>query len=431
MTFCGLDFGTSNSTIGVVWNNRHTMVPLEQNAKGQWQTTLPSALFLDFNTNNVHVGREALNQYTKGKQGRLIRSMKSILGSPNISDGTEYKRRFYSYDEIIGFFVSGLKEKAESFLETESARLESVVMGRPVYFSDEDPELDRQAEKDLEVIARNAGFKEVSFQYEPIAAALDYEEQIDSEELALIVDIGGGTSDFTIVRLSPERHHLGDRRDDFIAHHGVLIGGTDFDQQLSMAGVMPEFGLGSPFSYRQSVEMPSYYYRQLATWHRIHLLYEREIFFELKDLRVVAKDKEKLDRLLAVIKYRKGHQLAMLVELAKIDLSTKSEAEIDLENLLPEELPIAVSNCTTDRELLRGAIQGDIDRIFDALDETLRRANVAHRQIDTVFTTGGSTALPMIKSRVENMFPDAQHVEGDLYNSVGSGLLMEADRRYS
>jgi hypothetical chaperone protein len=452
MAICGLDFGTSNSTVGVVKNNHNTMVPLELDSTGDWHSTLPSALFFDFETDDISFGRSAIAQYTSGHSGRLMRSMKSLLGSSTMNDKTQIKRRFYTYDEIISFFVSSLKHKAEEYLQSDvngngghsgnSPNIDSVVIGRPVFFNDDDPTLDKSAESHLADIAKLAGFKHVSFQYEPIAAAFDYEQQVSKEELALIVDIGGGTSDFTLIRLSPERHQQPDRKSDFLGNHGVHIGGTDFDRRLSMAGVMPWFGLGSPLKERPSLSMPANYYFELATWHRIHLLYERGVQLELNNLKQQVQDKASIERLLALLQRRKGHHLAALVEQAKIELSAVETTEVPLHKLfdngpdsnisndVQHTLDLAQASCPITRQQLQQSLERDIDSIFTALSDTLQQAGLTTDSVDTVFTTGGSTALPMIKTLIGQTLPNARLVDGDLYTSVGSGLLMEARKRY-
>ena len=446
MTICGLDFGTSNSTVGVIKNDNNVMVPLERDSAGHWQTTLPSALFFDFESDQIEFGRHAIRQYTTGCAGRLMRSMKNLLGSSYMSDKTQVKNRFYTYDEIVGFFVETLKKQAEEFLGSESPGLASVVIGRPVYFNDDDPALDKAAENHLADIARLAGFSEVSFQYEPIAAALDYEQQVTSEELALIIDIGGGTSDFTLIRLSPQRHMQTDRRDDFLGNHGIHLGGTDFDRRLSMKSVMPQFGLGERMKDRPTLAMPSNYYFELATWHRIHLLYERSVLMELDNFRQQLQNRAPLEKLIQLLKRHKGHHLAALVEQAKIDLSTSAETTVELNQLFHDDSNNQRSNqtssqtsnkpasetasCRLSQEQLQQSLQTDIDNIFEALNVTLKQAGLTHTQIDTVFTTGGSTALPVVKACITDAFPQAQLVGGDLYNSVGSGLLMEARKRY-
>jgi len=409
------------------------MVPLEKDSSGEWQTTLPSALFFDFESDRIGFGRDAIGQYTAGQPGRLMRSMKSLLGSSYMGDKTQVKNRFYTYDEIVGFFVGSLKSQAETYLEDDSGSIQSVVIGRPVFFNDDDPALDKAAEDHLAEIARLAGFRDVSFQYEPIAAALDYERQVTTEELALIVDIGGGTSDFTLIRLSPERHQQADRKSDFLANHGIHLGGTDFDRRLSMAGIMPQFGLGVKMKDRPTLSMPSNYYFELATWHRIHLLYEKSVLLDLDNLRHQVKDKAPVDRFIALLKRRKGHHLAALVEDAKIELSEHTDTRVHLQTLFAdsnEESHQAIDDCVLTRDLLHQSLQTDVDNIFSALDTTLSQAGVTPDQIDTVFTTGGSTALPMVKICIQDKFPEAHLVGGDLYNSVGSGLLMEARKRY-
>lgn len=435
MNFCGLDFGTSNSTVGVIKNTDEVMVPLEKDSSGHWQTTLPSAMFFDFDSDRISFGRSAITQYTDGQAGRLMRSMKSLLGSSYMGDKTQVKNRFYTYDEIVGFFIGSLKTQAETFLQPETADLNAVVVGRPVYFNDDDADLDNAAEEHLADIARLAGFREVSFQYEPIAAALDYESLVRSEELALIVDIGGGTSDFTLIRLSPERHLQSERKSDFLGNHGIHLGGTDFDRRLSMTGVMPQFGLGTPMKERPELSMPSNYYFELATWHRIHLLYERGVLLELETLRQQVKNQTLIDRLTGLLKRRKGHHLAALVEQAKIDLSASKHTTVKLRSLFNDDTHSAAAdpdilNCELTQQQLQQSLQRDVASIFDALDTTLKQAGLSPEQIDTVFTTGGSTALPMVKACISDAFPDARLVGGDLYNSVGSGLLKEARKRY-
>ncbi len=430
MSICGLDFGTSNSTIGILQDKQPTMVPLEQDPSGEWQTTLPSALFFDFEDDQINFGRHAIARYTAGEQGRLLRSMKSLLGGSFMNDKTQVKNRFYTFDEIIGFFVSSLKTQAEKYNKPDSASLESVVMGRPVYFNDTDTALDQAAEEHLANIARLAGFKHVSFQFEPIAAALDYEQQVSKEELALIIDIGGGTSDFTLIKLSPARQNQSDRQNDLLANHGVHLGGTNFDQRLSVNCVMPEFGMNMPLTDKPGLHMPGHYYFDLATWHKIHLLYDRAVLLELQNFRPIVSDKAKLDNLLQLLKSRKGHQLASLVEASKIELSTEAESLVDLSSLFSDSREDAMKNCTISQAQLQLSLQRDIDKIFNTLQETLTQAGVSHKNIDTVFTTGGSTALPMVKACIDAAFPNAKQIVGDLYNSVGSGLLMEAQLRY-
>src|SRR5450756_1097453 len=188
----------------------------------------------------------------------------------------------------------------------------------------------KRQEQTLREIAREIGFDQVTFQFEPIAAALDYERQISSEQIALIADIGGGTSDFSIVRLGPRRHGSADRASDILANDGVRIGGTDFDRQLSLGVVMPLFGFGSAMK-RAALEVPSRYFHDLATWSNINRMYEPRVMTELRQVRHEAREPALLDRLVRVVEEQRGHTLAMEVEEAKIALAEQRQASVPLE----------------------------------------------------------------------------------------------------
>ena len=202
------------------------------------------------------------------------------------------------------------------------------MLGRPVFFVDDDPPADQEAEDTLVAVARTLGFKDVSFQYEPIAAAFDYEASIGTEQLVLIVDIGGGTSDFSLVRLSPQRRRQAERQDDILATGGVHIGGTDFDKQLSLAGVMPLFGYGSRM--KSDAPMPTSTHLNLATWHTINAVYAQKHQLALKNMRYDILDTTGIDRLFRLIEQRAGHWLALQVEDSKIALTQQQQRPIDL-----------------------------------------------------------------------------------------------------
>ena len=231
----GIDFGTSNSAMS--WASPHglsRLIPLEGDA-----VSMPTAVFFNAEDHRTHFGRDAVAQYLAGTEGRLLRSLKSLLGSPLINESTEVNHRSISFLEIVTTFLVELRERATQALGSAPER---VVMGRPVHFVDDDAERDAMAQQSLLEAAQAAGFREVSFQLEPIAAALDHERRLDREAVVLIVDIGGGTSDFTVVRLGPQRMALADRSGDVLATTGVHIGGTDFDHRLSLEQVMPLLG---------------------------------------------------------------------------------------------------------------------------------------------------------------------------------------------
>jgi hypothetical chaperone protein len=292
-----------------------------------------------------------------------------------------------------------------------------------VHFVDNAADSDRKAEQTLREIAREVGFDDVTFQFEPIAAALDYERQISTEEVALIADIGGGTSDFSIVRLGPQRHNKGDRTADILANDGVRIGGTDFDRQLSLGVVMPLFGFGSAMK-RAGLDVPSSYFHDFATWSNINRMYEPRVLADIRQVRQEASEPALLDRLVRVVEEQRGHTLAMEVEDAKIALSDQRRADIPLEWVAPG-LAAAIS-----RPDLVSHTKGLADRIAARIKNCLTQASLSADDIDAVFLTGGSVKLAHVRKAITKAVPSARIVEGDTFGAVGKGLTLEALRRY-
>ena len=412
--YCGLDFGTSNSTVGVPAGNDHRLCPVEGD-----NVTLPSAIFFDYEEHRPRFGRNAVNAYIDGVEGRLMRALKSVLGSSLISETTLIERRRIPVSEVIGLMIGHLKSRAEAALGGE---VDSVVLGRPVRFVDNDDAADQQAERELVAIARAQGFRHIELQYEPVAAALEYEMSLEREELAMIVDLGGGTSDFAVVRLSPERLRRADRSEDILGRAGVHIGGTDFDRYLSLARVMPELGSTVRIGEKK-LGVPVWIFRDLATWHRILSLYTNSNLSWLRGLRKQADRPELIDRLIAVLEHRDGHRLAARVEAAKIALSDVAQTTIALPVRPAAEVGVS-------RADLESAIDNGLEEILHGIDRCLREAGVTAGQITTVFLTGGSTAVPHVRSRILSHLGCARPVDGDLFGSVGRGLAIDAGRRF-
>jgi hypothetical chaperone protein len=411
---CGLDFGTSNSTLGRIGaDGAPELLPLEGASR-----TIPSVLFFGFEDDQLRFGRDAVSEYVSGADGRLMRSLKSVLGTALYADATRIKGRRLEFGEIIGSFVSEVKQRAEASL---GAPLTQVVMGRPVHFVDDDAAADRQAQDQLEAAVRAQGFEDIAFQFEPIAAALDYERQVTGEKLALIIDLGGGTSDFSVVRVSPERSGLADRSQDILATAGVHIGGTDFDRLLAMARVMPELGLGT--STRDGKRfLPVAPYYDLSTWHRINRLYDAKALRDLRSTIREAADPDRVETMVELVEDRLGHRLIGRVEEAKIALSDADETlfTFDVRDTTIETL-ITV-------EHLAQALADSIGKLETTIEETLKRAGVAPEAIDSLILTGGSTLVPAVAGRLQGRFPGAEVIRTDVLGSVGLGLALEAKR---
>jgi len=423
--FCAIDFGTSNSAIAIpkgIGQSGMTLVELEPG-----QRTMPTAVFYytegrdDLDGPPRAFGRAAMAAYVDGVDGRLMRSMKSILGSSLIDQTTDVGGgRGVKYADIVAGYLKRLRKLA--------GNPERAVLGRPVFFVDEEPARDAQAQAALEAAARAVGFSEIHFQYEPIAAAFDYESQVDSERLVLVADIGGGTSDFSIVRVGPERMPRLDRFDDILANHGLHIAGTDFDRHIELASVLREFGyraLGPVRADGTQREVPSGVYFDLATWHLINTVYSPLRIAELRQMRTFYANADHHRRLMTVMEERLGHELASRAEGAKIAISGGEDTTIDLGHV--------ETGLTVDLSAARAveALDADLERIVQAARDTVQQAGLKAEQIDALYFTGGSTGLTPLAQRIAAEFPSAQAVRGDRFASVATGLGLHASRLFA
>lgn len=418
---CGLDFGTSNSCVALDTDNGPALVPVEGDA-----VTIPSAIFFSFETDRPTLGRKAIADYVDGEHGRLMRAIKSIIGSDLINQTTPVGRRRVSFTQVIGLFLSHLKRAAE---ERCGREIESVVLGRPVEFvGAADAAQQAQAAQSLIDIARDQSFRHIETQFEPIAAALHYEAGINAEELVLVVDIGGGTSDFSVVRVSPERKHAPDRGGDILGNSGARLGGTNFDQRLSLQKVMPLFGFRSMVRKEMGedyLEAPRAIYMDLSMWHRIMFAYTRDNLQTARSLKRLAVDERLFSRLETLLEHRLAHQAAEMVERAKIRLSDESDVAIDL------SFVEAGLSCDADRKDFEAASMETAEGVIRALDAVLAASGVRRDAIDAVFMTGGSSNIPLLKAMVKARLPAARMTFGDMFGSVGKGLALDARRKFS
>ncbi|HEY2605055.1 Hsp70 family protein [Paraburkholderia sp. RL18-103-BIB-C] len=415
MNYCAIDFGTSNSAVAVPDGALLKLAPVE----GAY-TTLPTSVFFNTDEDTREFGRAALAAYIDGFDGRLMRSMKSILGSPlaenstDLGDGSAIK-----YTDVIAIFVDHLKRSAET---SAGGPINRAVLGRPVFFVDDDPRADQMAQQQLEAAARSAGLREIHFQYEPIAAAFDYESHLTEEGLVLVADIGGGTSDFSLVRVGPERMKRVERKDDVLAHHGVHVAGTDFDRRVELATILRELGYQSLDP--EGREIPNRIYFDLATWHLINTVYAPKRVSELALMRHLFTEVKHHDRLMRVVERRLGHALAAHAEEAKIGVAAGGETLIDLDEV-EDDLRLAF-----DEAQLIQAGQDETQRIVQAARDTVQAAGVAPRDVGAIYFTGGSTGLAFLSGALAAAFPDAKAVFGDRLASVATGLGIHARRLF-
>jgi hypothetical chaperone protein len=415
-SYCGLDFGTSNSTVATIGKDGPFLIPVEDS-----RTAIPTVVFFRYDDNKILYGQAAIGEYVSGTEGRQMRSLKSILGTELMYEKTRLAKTSVAFADVIGAFIRQLKRQAETFL---GDAVDSVVLGRPVHFVDNDAEGDGRAQSELEAIARKQGFHCVEFQLEPIAAAMAYQTQVQRRAVALIIDAGGGTSDFSVVELHPTRGpgFAGGTR--ILASHGVRIGGTDFDASIARRSIMPLLGYLCPL-IRGGPVMPSWIYGDLSAWRKINFLYTDRLVTMVRELKDLASEPHLVDRLLRVLRSRLGHAILMEVERAKIDLTSSDLAACDL-TAIEDGLSVSISNAD-----LGAAIGSEMRSIFAGIAETVRLAGLRFDQIGKVFTTGGSTAVPMMSHWIDANFPAAEVVEGDRFGSVGKGLALDAQQRFA
>jgi hypothetical chaperone protein len=413
----GIDFGTSNSAVSFTGSDGVArLVALEGTATG-----MPTALFFNQEDHRTYFGREAIGLYLAGVEGRLMRSLKSLLGSSLLEEETAVGGGMMSFKAIIAAFLRELRARSEAQLGTPARR---AVVGRPVHFVDDDPERDRRAQAALAEAAAAAGFEEISFELEPIAAALDFERRVGKESLVLIVDIGGGTSDFTVVRLGPSRIALPDRSQDILATSGIHIGGTDYDRQLNLRQVMPLFGFGHLGPSGR--EVPSSPFFDLSSWHLIHWMYTPKVLRQVRELRSNYADSRLHDRLLTVLDQRLGHLLASEVEQAKIHASVHGEAAaIDLSHV---ETGLAAAITP---EAMAGDLAALLEQVVGCARQCVARAGLQPEALDAIYLTGGSSSLRPFRELLQQRFPGTDIIEGDLFGGVASGLSYAGRRTWT
>ena len=426
--FCAIDFGTSNSAMAIpAAGGGMQLVELEPG-----HTTMPTAVFYfvdDPRTGPARdgppraFGRAAVAAYVDGLDGRLMRSMKSILGSHLVDQTTDVGGgRGAKYLDIVAGYLKHLKACAEA---QAGAPIRRAVLGRPVFFVDDDSARDAQAQAALEAAARQVGFDDVQFQYEPIAAAFDYERSVTREQVVLVADIGGGTSDFSVVRVGPQHAAQLDRKRDILANHGVHVAGTDFDRRIELAAILPACGygaLGPSVAGAPAREVPSGVYFDLATWHLINTVYSPARVAELRGMRGFYREPRHHERLMTVVEQRLGHELMARAEQAKIDVADGGATTIDLGHT-ERRLTAAL----TEQQAI-DAIEVDIERIVATAREAVRQAGLAPGQVDALYFTGGSTGLRLLANRIGAAFPATRVVRGDRFASVATGLGLHAQR---
>ncbi len=408
MAVLGVDFGTSNSAAGVARDGTPHLIPLEGS-----QMTLPTAVFFDFEAKRMLIGGAAGNALLAGEEGRYMRALKSLLGAPLMREKRNLLGEKLDFIDVVARFLARVKQEAE---KSSGVVYDRALSGRPVRFHADDAR-NAQAEVDLREAYLRAGFDDVAFMYEPEAAALANRALLAEGDLGLIVDIGGGTSDFTLFR------NLADSI-DISASHGVRLGGTDFDRMLSLESVMPLLGRGSAIRHAFGNEThvaPTTIFNDLATWQKIPFLYAPESRRLAKDLAQYAVEPEKFARLVSVLGDELGHDIAFAVEAGKIGANNSGRGAVDL-GVVERGLGVPLEG-TAVENLLSPMTQ----EMASAALKTVEQAGVTPDDVTHLVFVGGSSLMQVTRSALSAVFPQAAIHHGAALTAIVDGLSLAAE----
>jgi hypothetical chaperone protein len=434
----GIDFGTSNSGVAVFSAGQLKVLPIDPN------NNIPEVvktILYQTRDGKSYIGQEAVELYYQhniGRSrsyvkkwvgeveyrgadmfyvtdvyamidelapGRLLQYLKTALRSDGY-DGTRIFERFYTPAELVSIYLRELKQRAEALLHDE---ISAVTLGRPVKFS-ADPILDQRAEDALRQAAREAGFAKVDFEFEPVAAALDYERVLTQPENALVFDFGGGTLDITIMHLgSPGQRKV-------FASGGIDIAGSDFDRTIIERRMLPHFGKGKVEGQPEIMEL----IQSVQDWMALPELSTPINRRRLQQAVRAGTTAIELKALEALIFNDLAFSFYRTVEEAKIALSSHGAAVISL-----REPGINIWELYA-RNQFEKDIRSYRERIRQIIFDTLQAAHLEPAQIDAVVTTGGSSNIPVFRTMLADIFGKAKLRPSDAFSSVTAGLGLRA-----
>ncbi|PIW59239.1 molecular chaperone [Shewanella sp. CG12_big_fil_rev_8_21_14_0_65_47_15] len=481
--FVGFDYGSANCAVGIMQGESVQLLPLSEDS-----TYLPSTLYamdreliaeavyqalpiefktdyakkraaqlsrarmvrheldLDPDTQAVFVGEQAVKAYLETpEEGFYVRSPKSFLGATGLRP-----EQIALFEDIVTLMMQHIKVRAESILvqrgmfDSGAKAITHAVIGRPVNFQGiGGEESNRQAEAILSLAATRAGFVEVAFLFEPLAAGMDYEASLREDKTVLVVDVGGGTTDCSVVKMGPSHIMAQDRAADCLGHSGQRIGGNDLDIALAMNAFMPHFGLGSLMI--NGKPMPSNPFWNAVAVNDISAQREFATLSTRKLIDELIKEAEQpqlLLRLLKVQRQQLSYQLVRLAERAKIVLSDQDKTDIELD-FIEAALRAAVS-----RQLFENAIEPSLTKVEALMHQALSQAakTLAERGLsldalstdaaqveclpDVIYVTGGTARSPAIYGKIAGIYPDIPVVVGDHFGSVTAGLTRWAQKLF-
>ncbi|HEX4032793.1 MAG TPA: Hsp70 family protein [Terracidiphilus sp.] len=424
----GIDFGTTNSSVALAAGNAPVRLVSFAFAAGQTES-FRSVLYLEQHrtgtTRRLHSlsGPQAIEHYLQAEEkGRLIQSLKSHLSSRSLT-GTEIYGRRYSLEDLVSRMIKDLRRAAE---EQFGTHIRYAMVGRPVRFVGADSAADDDfAVERLRAAFLHAGFEHVDFEFEPVAAAYTYESTLDRDELILIGDFGGGTSDFSLLRVGPGVRQRGRVAGDLLGNSGVGLAGDAFDARIVRKLVSPALGSNSEARSLNKLlpAVPAWIYANLERWHYLSFLRTNNVREILKSARIRAIEPEKIEALIALIDEDLGYQLHQAVQKVKFELSHSHSAEFRFrDGSLDLRIPITRAN-------FESWIVEDLRAIERCVDGLLENCGVQPQLVDRVFLTGGSSLVPAVRRIFASRFGEQRISAGNEFTSVAHGLALRAQEK--
>jgi len=422
----GIDFGTSNSSIALASNSSEVRLASFHFMDAE-TPSFRSVLYFEqqrtasgMKRRQTWAGPEAIERYLDADdKGRLVLSLKSHLPSKMLT-GTEVFGHHYRLESLIAQILTGMRKRAE---EQFGMEIKEAVVGRPVRFvGSESEEEDSYAEARLRESFQRAGFDNVRFEIESVAAAYAYESTLDHDEQILIGDFGGGTSDFSLLHVGPGVRKRGRTEKDLLGNSGVGLAGDAFDARIVRKLVSPALGSDSEArSFNKTLTaVPAWIYANLERWHYLSFLRTNNVRQILHGAQVRALEPEKIEALICLIEEDLGFQLHQAVQKVKFELSRREEAEFRFrEGGLDLRIPVR-------RAEFEGWIAEDLLRIEQCVDGLLQQTGIDARDVDRVFLTGGTSLVPAVRRIFADRFGAERICTGNEFTSVARGLALKA-----
>ena len=407
----GIDFGTTNSALSIY----------DEKKKEILQTiTIPSILYF-LNEQKASeplkyvVGDEAIAAYiNEGMKGRFMKSVKRILPRSSFLETRIHNRR-YTASDLVTLILKELKTKADQIIGQNCGK---AVIGRPVFFDDDNTEKDALAQKRLMKAAEAAGFTDFRFQFEPIGAAFAYEKTIQRKEKVLVADLGGGTTDFTFMELDPSKAGSKNRRKDIIATGGIYIGGDSFDSAFMWDKGTPYFGKNTRYEAApgKMLTVPVSLFTNICSWEQMNFFNGLKVKNDMQNYYHFSKRDPKFKNLITLTDNNLGYSLFQSIEKTKIDLSKLQHSKFYYSKM---EIDIDENISLQDYNTIIGK---EIQKVNDYLDLFLQTHQISAGEIDSLFLTGGTSLVSAVKQLFTSKFPDIPVHSGDNFISVAKGL---------